>query len=184
LEKTSMRVFHERNTLTGPAVSPSHADTPCPSSSAYSFCKEVPPMIPDRILLISTDSWSGGDGFHSPAHRVRPGTRGPWQDDPPRPDPGYRRRGPRGRRDHPAHRRDGGPSRRDPRDVRGPRQGTILPDPRPPLHRHAGPRRPLDVPGSRRRPRGPRGPRDRRQRRIPPADDREPEPPAPLHAAV
>src|SRR5437899_12302129 len=92
VEKPGNGDRHEHDTENDPAGSPSHADTPYPSSSAYSFCKEVPPMIPDRILLISTDSWSGGDGFHSPAHRVRPGPRGPCPADPPRPPPGDRRR--------------------------------------------------------------------------------------------
>src|SRR2546430_16675054 len=68
----------------------------------------------DRILLIATDSWSVGDGFHSPAHRVRPRTRGPWQDDPPRSDSRDRRGRSRGRRGYAAQRGHRGPAPRGP----------------------------------------------------------------------
>src|SRR5881396_1355525 len=153
-----------------------------PSKSAYRFrqTRSAEGLSPESSnhpsLLISSISWTD-DGLDSPAHRVRPRTRGPWQDDPPRPDSRYRRRGPRGGRHHAAHRRDRGPARGDPRDVRGPRQGTDVPDPRPPLHRHTGPRGLLDPARPRRRARRPRGPRHRHQRGIPSADDREPEHP-------
>src|SRR2546422_5479748 len=89
----------------------------------------------DRILLIATDSWSVGDGFHSPAHRVRPGTRGPWQDDPPRSDSRDRRGRSRGRGGPAAHRGNGGPPRGDPQKLRGPRQKGVVSHPPPPLPR-------------------------------------------------
>src|SRR2546427_7102996 len=90
----------------------------------------------DRILLIATDSWSVGDGFHSPAHRVRPRTRGPWQDDPPRSDSRDRRGRSRGRRDHAAHRGNGGPAPGDPPEVGGPPPKAVVPHPPPPPHPH------------------------------------------------
>src|SRR3989475_1576914 len=163
--------------MTGAA--PLTTPKPHPSSSAYSFRKRFPPMIRDRILLIASISWCDGDGFHSPAHRVRPGARGPWQDDPPRSDSRHWRGRPRGRRDHAAHPRDRSPACGNPRDVRGPRPGTIVPYPPPPLHRYPSPRGLLDLARPRRCARPPPRPPHRRQRGIPSADDREPEhPPA------
>src|SRR6266702_1839811 len=97
-------------------------------------------------LLISSASWSAGYGLDSPADRVRPGARRPWEDHPARPDPRHRRRGPRGRWDHAAHRRHGGAPRGDPRGVRRPRQGQDVPHPGAALHRHARPRGVLDAP--------------------------------------
>src|SRR5947209_20625164 len=81
----------------------------------------------DRILLIATDSWSVGDGFHSPAHRVRSGTRGPCQDDPPRSASRDRRGRSRARRDHAAHPGNGGPAWAVTQDVWGPRQMASVP---------------------------------------------------------
>src|SRR5256884_2941577 len=118
----------------------------------------------DRILLIATDSWSVGDGFHSPAHRVRSGTRGPWQDDPPRSGSRDRRGRSRGRRDHAAHRGNGGPARGDPQDVRGPPQRAIVPHSPPPLHPHTRPTGPLPPP----RPPRPPPPPPRAPHRRPP----------------
>src|SRR5256886_14741018 len=94
----------------------------------------------DRILLIATDSWSVGDGFHSPAHRVRPGTRGPWQDDPPRSDSRDRRGRSRGPRGYAAHPGKGGPAPRGSPEWGGPPQRGIRPPPPPPPPRHTRPR--------------------------------------------
>src|SRR3989442_9374570 len=97
----------------------------------------------DRILLIATDSWSVGDGFHSPAHRVRSGTRGPWQDDPPRSDSRDRRGRSRGPRAPPTQRGNRGPTPGEPQDLAGPPPKGVLPPPPPPPPATTRPPRPL-----------------------------------------
>src|SRR2546422_8629330 len=97
----------------------------------------------DRILLIATDSWSVGDGFHSPAHRVRSGTRGPWQDDPPRSDSRDRRGRSRGRRGYAGHRGNGRAPPRGSPNAGGARPKGVAPPPPPSPHRTHRARWPL-----------------------------------------
>src|SRR5205809_3082096 len=160
-----------------------------PSKSAYRFrqTRSAEGLSPESSnhpsLLISSISWTD-DGIDSPAHRVRPRARGPWEDDPPRPHPRHGSRGTRSGRHHAAHRRDGGPSRGHHGGLRRSRERQELPHPGAAVHRHPGPRGLLDLAGSRWRPLRPRRPRDRRQRGIPPADDPEPEHPKAVQDAV